>query len=93
MATGHKNSGRRNGTPNKTTASVKQALAEAFDRLGGVESLTTWARENPGDFYSLWAKLLLKELKADVNANAATGLADRLQRARERVRQERVEAN
>jgi len=29
--------------------------------------LTEWARENQGEFYKLYAKLLPTELKADVN--------------------------
>ena len=58
MAIGKKTGGRKKGTPNKATASVKQALIEAFDGMGGVESLLAWGRENPGEFYKLWAKLL-----------------------------------
>jgi hypothetical protein len=54
--------GRVKGVPNKTTRAVKEALAEAFERNGGVESLTTWAQANPTEFYKLWAKLLPTEI-------------------------------
>jgi hypothetical protein len=53
--------------PNKTTIAVKQALQEAFQGIGGVPALTAWARDNQGEFYKLYAKLLPTEVKADVN--------------------------
>lgn len=59
---GHKKAGgRQKGTPNKSTASVKAALVEAFDKLGGTPSLVKWARKFPVEFYKLWAKMLPAE--------------------------------
>lgn len=60
-----KTGGRAKGTPNKVTASVKQALEEAFDRMGGIEVLTAWAEENPGEFFKIWSRILPKELAID----------------------------
>ena len=57
-------SGRKKGVPNKTTANVKQALTEAFEKLGGVSALSTWAASEPGEFYKLWAKLLPQDVHA-----------------------------
>lgn len=57
-----KTGGRRKGTPNKTTVAVKEAFTLAFERIGGVEKLTEWADENPGDFFKLYARLLPSEL-------------------------------
>jgi hypothetical protein len=54
--------GRPPGIPNKTTASVKAALCEAFDKRGGVPALLKWANEEPTEFYKLWAKLLPQEV-------------------------------
>lgn len=54
--------GRKKGTPNKTTAAVKEALALAFAGRGGVKALQSWADENPTEFYKLWAKLLPQEI-------------------------------
>lgn len=68
MAQGIKTGGRTKGTPNKVTASAKQAFQAAFDDLGGVNSLVTWARDNPTDFYKLFSKLIPQ----DVNANIST---------------------
>jgi hypothetical protein len=50
--------GRPVGSVNKVTKSVKDALTEAFDELGGVPSLVRWARMQPTDFYKLWSRLL-----------------------------------
>jgi hypothetical protein len=58
MAIGKKTGGRTKGTPNKTTASVKQALSEAFEGMGGVDALLAWGSDNQTEFYKLWAKLL-----------------------------------
>jgi hypothetical protein len=62
---GHPNlsrAGRKKGQVNKTTASVKQALTEAFDQRGGVPALLKWAKENETPFYQLWGKLAPQEV-------------------------------
>lgn len=55
--------GRKAGTPNKATASVKEALSVAFDARGGVAALLDWADLNPTEFYKLWAKMLPAEVR------------------------------
>lgn len=57
-----KTGGRVKGTPNKATATVKAALQEAFEKLGGVPSLVRWAKDEPTEFYKLWARLLPSQL-------------------------------
>lgn len=66
IAAGNRGKGRVKGVPNKATKAVKEALQEAFDGLGGVASLTAWAKNEPTEFYKLWAKLLPTEVKAKV---------------------------
>ena len=44
VAAGNRGKGRKAGQVNKTTKAVKEALQEAFDGLGGVASLTVWAK-------------------------------------------------
>jgi len=66
MARGTKTGGRKAGTPNKRTAAVKEALEEAFCRLGDVPALVKWAKANPTAFYGLWVKTLPQQLKAEV---------------------------
>lgn len=58
-----KTGGRKKGTPNKVTASVKAALVAAFDDLGGVAALVKWGKKYPTHFYALWGKLLPTEIK------------------------------
>ncbi len=58
--------GRVAGVPNKTTAAVKAALTEAFEKRGGVDALIAWSESEPTEFYKLWAKMLPQDLKADI---------------------------
>ena len=54
--------GRPKGVPNKTTTIAKDALAYAFDKLGGQDALVDWANADPDNrkiFYqTIWPKLL-----------------------------------
>jgi len=52
------NAGRKKGIPNKITMNVKEALVEAFEKMGGVPSLVRWGRLNTTEFYKLWVRLL-----------------------------------
>lgn len=61
-----KNSGRKVGTPNRATASIKGAFVAAFDKLGGSDALAAWAQDNPTDFYKLASKLIPTELTGQV---------------------------
>ena len=56
------NAGRKKGSVNKATASIKQAFKEAFEELGGATALAEWARDNPTEFYRLSARLIPTEL-------------------------------
>src|ERR671917_787611 len=54
--------GRPKGSPNKTTALLKDALLRAADEAGGKEGLVGYLRrqaeENPGPFLTLLGKVL-----------------------------------
>jgi hypothetical protein len=53
--------GRPKGVPNKVSTSMKQAIAEAFEQLGGTERMVKWAKEDPKhltEFYKLAARLI-----------------------------------
>lgn len=56
------NAGRPKGSPNKTTTSVKAALMQAFEGIGGAESFTAWAKKNPDEFYKIWVRMLPQEV-------------------------------
>jgi hypothetical protein len=59
---GERRGGRKIGTPNKTTRSIREAFVEAFDELGGAPALARWGRENPNLFYPLASKLIPTEI-------------------------------
>lgn len=61
--------GRAKGTPNKTTALLKDAILMAAELAGGEEGLTGYlqlqAIENPGPFMSLLGKVLPTQVIGD----------------------------
>lgn len=71
MAKGKKTGGRRPGSPNKVTASIKQAITEAFGKLGGVPALVRWGEQNPDGFYALWGRLAPREVEMSGPEGAA----------------------
>lgn len=58
--------GRRPGSQNKITISIKAAFAEAFDKLGGADALVRWAQKEPTEFYKLSTKLIPTEMAGGV---------------------------
>lgn len=61
--------GRPKGSPNKSTLAVKEALIAAFDGMGGVNALQTWAMANETEFYKLWVKMLPQDVNANLKGN------------------------
>ena len=55
---GERRGGRQKGTPNKTTAALKDAILNAFSEVGGESYLVAVAREDPKTFCALLAKVL-----------------------------------
>jgi len=51
-------SGRKAGTPNKMSATVKENVIAVFDGIGGVDHMKQWAIDNPNNFYNIYAKIL-----------------------------------
>jgi len=62
MARGVKTGGRQKGTPNKTTALLKDAVLKAAENAGAGEGLVGYlekqATDNPGPFLALLGKVL-----------------------------------
>jgi hypothetical protein len=56
-------SGRQAGTPNKLTATFKEAVLMAFDNIGGVDHFTEWAKAHPTEFYKIAARLIPAEMQ------------------------------
>jgi hypothetical protein len=63
--------GRPKGSPNKIQKAAKDAIAEAAEKLGGVDRLVAWAREDPANERAFWATVYPKLLPLTVNANAS----------------------
>jgi hypothetical protein len=63
------NRGRPKGSPNKTTAIAKEAIAYAAAGLGGPDRLMGWAQEDPKNEHAFWTNIYPKLLPLDVNAN------------------------
>jgi hypothetical protein len=57
--------GRPKGSPNKTTAAVKEAILKAFDSVGGPEYLVTVAQEDPRTFCALLGRVLPMEVTGE----------------------------
>ena len=66
--TGNAGKGRPKGALNKTTLAAKEAIAEAAERLGGVDRLVAWAQEAPENEKTFWGTVYPKLLPLQVNA-------------------------
>lgn len=63
--------GRKKGTPNKTTALLKDAILKAAEQAGGENGLIGYLKDqaeaNPGPFMALLGKVLPMQVDANVN--------------------------
>lgn len=57
-----KHGGRQKGTPNKITASFKQAVLLAYDAIGGDRTFHAWAKKNQTAFYKIMTRLIPLEV-------------------------------
>lgn len=62
-----KTGGRKKGTPNKLTRTVKEAIEIAFDKVGGPEYLARMAEEQPVAFMTLLGKVIPNQVEAKVD--------------------------
>ncbi len=62
-----KSGGRAKGTPNKTTALLKDMILKALDEAGGVKYLIAQAEANPTAFLTLVGKVLPLQVTGDGN--------------------------
>ena len=66
MATRVKTGGRTKGTPNKSTAAIKEMLLASLDQAGGQSYFLRQAEENPTAFMSLISKIIPSEVKKEI---------------------------
>jgi hypothetical protein len=58
------------GSKNKVGQEAKEALALAFEGIGGVPALVAWAETHREAFYKLYAKLIPVELNGSAPGGA-----------------------
>ena len=58
-------SGRKKGTPNKTTVALKDMILAALAKAGGENYLHEQSLKNPGHFLQLVGKVLPLQVKQD----------------------------
>lgn len=63
--------GRPKGSPNKIGKAAKEVIAEAAERLGGVDRVVLWAREDALNERAFWSSIYPKLLPLQVNAELA----------------------
>ncbi len=67
--------GRPKGSQNKTTKAAKEAIAEAAEKLGGVNRLVNWAKEDPKNEHAFWATIYPKLLPLQVTGEGGGPVA------------------
>lgn len=73
IGTGKAGPGRPKGVPNKTTQAAKDAIAEAAARLGGVDRLVDWVKEDPDHEKAFWTSIYPKLLPLQVSGPGEGG--------------------
>jgi hypothetical protein len=64
---GKGNSGKPKGATNKTTRTAREAIALAAEKLGGVDRLVAWAKEDPANERAFWSSVYPKLLPVQVS--------------------------
>ncbi len=70
-----KEGGRVKGTPNKTTVALKEAIMNAFEKVGGEDYLVVVAKKDPKTFCALLGKVLPAEIKANLNIEGTIAIS------------------
>lgn len=65
--------GRPKGAKNHTTVAAKEAIAAAFDRLGGVERLIQWVKSDPANERVFYGQVYPKLLPLQVGDGSGAG--------------------
>lgn len=69
-----KNAGRKEGSINKLTKTVKERVLEVFNELQDdpKANMLNWAKEEPTEFYKIAAKLIPADINAKVDGKIIT---------------------
>lgn len=73
---GKKFGGRKPGSVNKTTASIKESILNVYAALGGDKGFSNWATEEKTEFYKIFARLIPQDqnLSGNITININKGL-------------------
>lgn len=68
------NAGRKEGSVNKLTRTVKERVLEVFNELQDdpKANLLSWAKDEPTEFYKIAAKLIPADINAKVDGKIIT---------------------
>ncbi len=85
ITAGNPGPGRPKGSVNKTTAAAKDAIAQAAEKLGGMNRIVAWAKEDAKNESAFWTtvypKLLPLQVHADLNHSMSKEAAEWLGRS------------
>lgn len=73
VGTGKPGPGRPPGSRNKTTVIAKDAIALAAEKLGGVDRLVNWAKEDAKNESAFWTAIYPKLMPLQVEGAGANG--------------------
>ena len=76
---GKGNPGKPKGAINHTTRAAKDAIALAAEKLGGVERLVRWVKEDPGNERVFWGSIYPKLIPVTLAGDADAPLQARVQ--------------
>ena len=74
ITAGNPGPGRPKGSQNKTTREAKDAIADAAEKLGGVNRLVKWAKEAPENEKAFWSTIYPKLVGLSVSGNLSATL-------------------
>jgi len=60
--------GRKKGTKNRVNTTVKENILKVFNDMGGSPEMVKWAKKNPSQFYGMYAKLIPRQIEAEVKS-------------------------
>jgi len=67
------NAGRTKGTPNKMSLAVKEVIESCAERLGGLERMVEWVKEDKENERIFWSSMYMKLLPLHIKSDG-TGL-------------------
>lgn len=73
--------GRPKGVPNKTTTLAKQAILDAFDKLGGTDALVKWAQTDDDHLKAFYTQIWPKVLPLQVTGEDGGAIIHRIERS------------